>query len=209
MSETNKCIAILKSGERANQQCGSKVSDGTTFCKRHSSTSTSPTPTSSTTASDMSTKVKTIKPPKTKKGSEIEENMEVEQKEKVVKAKSEPKKKSTSVYSGNKSEKTIFKLIENRRQTFFIERHESTGLYIHKPTRLIFDQSTQEVVGKLLEDNSRAELTIHDIHLCKENRWKFRAPVKVVSDKKPANKVSVDLSDESDGDDDDEEMDDD
>jgi hypothetical protein len=68
----------------------------------------------------------------------------------------------------------ISNLLENRRQTFFIERHESTGLYIHKPTRLIFDQSSQEVVGKLLEDSTRAELTIHDIHLCKENKWKFR-----------------------------------
>ena len=204
MSETNKCIAILKSGERANQQCGSKVADGTTFCKRHSQSTSTPTPTSTS---------KTIKAPKTKKGSEVEVEEEVAtgvEKKTNIKVKRESKKNttsSTSIYSGNKSEKTIFKLIENRRQTFFIERHESTGLYIHKPTRLIFDQSSQEVVGKLLEDNTRAELTIHDIHLCKENKWKFRAPVKVVSDKKPVNKANIDLSEEDD--DDDEEMDDD
>jgi hypothetical protein len=206
MSETNKCIAILKSGERANQQCGSKVADGTTFCKRHSQS------TSTTTSTPTSTS-KTIKAPKTKKGSEVDVVNEVVVENKTnIKVKRESKKNTTSsssssIYSGNKSEKTIFKLIENRRQTFFIERHESTGLYIHKPTRLIFDQSSQEVVGKLLEDNTRAELTIHDIHLCKENKWKFRAPVKVVSDKKPVNKANIDLSEEDD--DDDEEMDDD
>ena len=79
MSENNNCIAILKSGERANQQCGSKVSDGTTFCKRHS-----------TSTSSDSSSATTIKPPKTKKGAQIDVLEETEI------AVSEPVKKKTS-----------------------------------------------------------------------------------------------------------------
>ena len=83
------------------------------------------------------------------------------------------------------------------------------GNFEHVPTGFVFDNKTDEAIGKQNNDGTIQPLTLNDIELCKENNWCFRPGLKVLSNgestvKKPT--VIVEDDDDYDSQDDEEEI---
>jgi hypothetical protein len=206
------CTALLKSGARSNQPCGSTVVAGTTFCKRH-------------TPKDEESTTRLVNKPRTSKNDEDNEEEEEEKKveqtvvkkvKKVAEKKTESvdkkkieKKKSTAL---NNEGKPIFDIIEKRRSLFQVMKNKF-GNYEHVPTGFVFDNKTDEAYGKQNIDGTITPLTLNDIELCKENNWSYRPGIKVLSNtenvvKKPAVIVEDDDDYNSQDDEDEEEIED-
>jgi hypothetical protein len=125
-----------------------------------------------------------------------------------VEPKTAPKSKKTTTAI---KQVPIFDKIQEHRENYFISLN-AHGNYEHPGTKLVFDSTTQEVIGKQCDDGTISLLTINDIELCKENNWKFKIPLKLNTDttsttnttRKPLVTIEDDHSDEEDDEEDDE-----
>lgn len=212
-SDKITCTAILKTGSRSNQPCGSTVVPNTTFCKRHSAKDeTTPkvafTPkivkskkedNIESSSTDLNTTTTTeVKKEEVKRVRKTVKKEEKTNEETKKESKKETKKEIKKSNAISNEGKPIFEIIEKRKTLFQVMKNKF-GNFEHVPTGFVFDNKTDEAIGKQNKDGTIQPLTLNDIELCKENNWSYRPGLKVLSNgDSPIKKPAVIVEDDDD-----------
>jgi len=81
-----------------------------------------------------------------------------------------PTKKKTK----NNVPNVLDKLLKNQKQLDL--RRNIHGRYEHIETQFVFDETTEKVIGKQLEDGTVAPLKVEDIDICKQYHFSYEVP---------------------------------
>ena len=95
-------------------------------------------------------------------------------KEETKEVKEEPKKKQKISDILKKDEEKLSSFV--KREPMLKINRNSFGNYEHRETRLVFDPSTKEVIGKQEPDGKITELTVEDIQMCREYSFDYKIP---------------------------------
>ncbi len=211
-SDKITCTAILKTGSRSNQPCGSSVVPNTTFCKRHSAKDETTPKVASTpkivkskkedniesSSADLNTTNTTTTEVKKEEVKRVRKTVKKDEETKDKKGETKKETKSKKSNAISNEGKPIFEIIEKRKTLFQVMKNKF-GNFEHVPTGFVFDNKTDEAIGKQNTDGTIQPLTLNDIELCKENNWSFRPGLKVLSNgESPVKKPAVIVEDDDD-----------
>jgi hypothetical protein len=171
ITNSGKCVYLLKSGKNKGQPCNAKESvAGSCRCKTHAGKDIDETTKTNTFSKSSGDDKKEFA-----KSTSNSNAPEIEDKKKEP-TKSTKSKKGQDLKDMEK--KDVIKIIEQRRNDIPIVKSKF-GNYTHVGTSLVWERDTMCVVGREMPNGTVFPLSENDVQLCIANGWKYKSEMKI------------------------------